>query len=138
MKIIGTIIAALVFFTATAKAGVYYVTTPVLNVRAGPAVHFPVVNKLYHRQQVEVTNRFGTWVRITPLHYDERWVAGRFLSAIEPARATAPEPVEEYPDIQDSRLQYLPAVGVFGLTAKEPYNTCLLTMNCYPRRPIIA
>jgi len=73
------------------------VRNPVLNVRAGPGVNYPVVGKLERGDEVDVEEVVEDWSRIAPPDGVTLWISRRFVQAppsvdTRETTAVAPEP----------------------------------------------
>lgn len=92
----------------------YFVSVGMTEERSSP--NGPVVNRIYRGQRLEVTDRDGAWVRVTELRYDPRWVRASDLSRERPQELPQPELP---PNLNDERIQGIPAVGEDGHTEAD-------------------
>lgn len=58
------------------------VTAPILNVRSGPGITFPVIGLLREKDMVYVLEQSGSWLKIG----DERWVSANYIALKEKAQ----------------------------------------------------
>jgi hypothetical protein len=92
----------------------YFVSVDMTEERSSP--NGPVVNRIYRGQRLEVTDRDGAWVRVTELRYDPRWVRTSDLSRERPQELPQPDLP---PNLNDERIQGIPAVGEDGHTEDD-------------------
>lgn len=92
----------------------YFVSVGMTEERSSP--NGPVVNRIYRGQRVEVTDRREGWMRVTELRFDPGWVRASDLSRQRPEALTQPD---LSPDLNDERIQGIPAVGEDGHTEAD-------------------